>query len=405
MVYGNTKAQKAPLRLAINPYERIVLNDETANQILTGRMSSGDWRCPKCTIINSGSLTVCKSCGETLPPTPEVPIEDVSDFLPFYMDVAHARRPAKFRDKRVLFYRNRGIGDQLIASCLSRFFHVVLKARCYQLADQNHQLLWYNNPFIYGQPVRFPLSIDSLIRRDGRGYDWFMPIESVSEYDSDQEQGNVYDRIFALAGFDPSQIPEEYKRPYWAPMQRDLDETAQFYSVPYIAFQVRATNISRTLPPHVVDLVLSRLIGIGLPILCMDELPLEPTVKKIVESYKAARDISGQLKTSRQYGAVVSMAKLVVGPDSSAIHFAACIDVPCISLFGPFDPDSRVKYYKNHVAIWGGRDHCAAAPCYNFAEDLPRHKCPSPKQEFCEVFNGITGDKIDAAIYKLGITK
>jgi hypothetical protein len=393
-----------PAYMKVKAFDRIVVNDDMANQILTGRTSCGDWRCPKCLIINHGSLISCKSCSEPLPPTPAVPTDEISDFMPFYLDVAKVRRPAKFRDKRVLFYRNRGIGDQLIASCLSRFFSVVLKAKCFQLADRNHELLWCGNPFIGGTPVRFPLNVSRLIRKD-RDYDWFMPMESVSEYDNSREQGNVYDRMFALAGFDPEEIPAEYKRPYWAMTQKDIEESKEFCSAPYIAFQIRATNPGRTLPLQVVDLVLSRLNEIGLPILCMDSLPFRQDVKKVIDGYKNAKDVSGRFTNERQYGTVCSMANLVVGPDSSAIHFAACFDVPCISLFGPFDPRSRVRDYNNHIAIWS-QENCPSAPCFNFAEELPYHKCPDgPQQKHCAVFSGVTSDQISDAIEKLGIIK
>ena len=391
--------------MAINPGERVIVNDETYNQIMTGHTSMGEWRCVKCGSINKSLEVKCSSCSEDQPPTPEVPLENGTDFMPFYLE--HVRRPEKFRGKRVLFYRNRGIGDQLIASALSRFFNQMLKAQCYQLSDRIHELLWCGNQFIFGQPVRFPVSIDALIRPHGHAfYDWFFPLESISEFDSEQEQGNVYDRMFSQAGFDPSRIPDEYKRPYWAITQKDLEETKQYYiEGPYIAFQVRATNPVRTFPDHVLDLILSRLNEIGMPILCLDELPLPPSVKKIVESYKNARDISGRLKTSREYGAVISMAKLVVGPDSSAIHFAGVLDLPCISFWSVINPDARIKYYKNSVPIFHA-DLCGHAPCFNYMMELPYHKCPDGKeQKHCAVFDGVSADQIDAAILKLGITK
>ena len=395
---------RMPFRMAVNPGERVVVNDEMASQILTGRTSRGDWKCPKCTLLNHGS-ELCEACGEPLPNKPAVPIESVSDFMEFYVDVSRMRRPAKFRGRRILFYRNGGIGDQLIASCLSRFFSVELKAHCYQLADPQHQPLWCWNEFIHGQPVRFPMSIDSLIRRSGPFYDWIFPMESVSQYDNDQEQGNVYDRLFAIAGFDPDEIPAEYKRPYWAITKRDLEETREFYVEPYIAFQFRATNFGRTLPLPVIDLVLSRLNQIGLAIIVMDDRPLEPDLKKVVENYKNVKDVTGRLKNVRHFGAVVSMARLVVGPDSAAIHFAGCIDVPCISLFSTFSPESRVRDYKNHVAIWPA-EKCNHAPCFNFMEELPYHKCPDGEQQrYCAVFEGVTGDKINEGLEKLGITK
>src|SRR6266403_4141670 len=84
----------APVVYAVNPGERQIINDDMAAQIMSATDSK---------------------------------IESVSDFGPFYN--VNVQRPIKFRDKRVLFYRNRGIGDQLGASCLARFFTEKLNAK------------------------------------------------------------------------------------------------------------------------------------------------------------------------------------------------------------------------------------------------------------------------------------
>jgi ADP-heptose:LPS heptosyltransferase len=242
------------------------------------------------------------------------------------------------------------------------------------------------------------------MRFNGRpGYDWFFPFESISEFNSEAEQSNVYDAQFALCGFDPERIPEKYKRPYWTITERDIEELGPWKNKSYIAFQMRATNIARTLPLHVVDLVLSVLDKVGMPILCLDDCELEAEVKTCIHDYKNVVDFSQQTPNLRQYGTLISHAQLVVGPDSSAIHFAAAAEVPCVSLWGAFDPDSRVRYYPNHIALWSGRAHCANSPCFNFRPELPYHKCPDGEnQRHCAVIGAITQEEILGAIQKHG---
>jgi hypothetical protein len=146
--------------------------------------------------------------------------ERTSDFWPFYQN--YVSRPTNWRNKRVLFYRNRGMGDQLIASSLSRFFTEILGAKCYQLADHFHEPLWVGNPYIQGVPIPVPVGIDSLVRFKGRPfYDYFFPLESVSEWDCEAEQANVYDRLFALVGF--TDVPDRFKRPYFQVTQGDRE--------------------------------------------------------------------------------------------------------------------------------------------------------------------------------------
>jgi hypothetical protein len=393
----------ATSRMAVNPFERIVVNDDTAIQIQGG----GDWRCPKCGRINSKADEECRAiakdgtgeqCKEPKPLP--APVEHITDFWPFYLN--NVQRPANFRGKRVLFYRGRGIGDQLISSALSRFFTEMLKAQCFQLSDRVHELLWAANPYIFGQAVRFPLSIDCLVRWKGRpGYDWFFPLESLGEFNSESEQGNAYDQQFALCGFDPERISPEYKRPFWGMNEIDLQEIKEWDARPYACFQLRATNVGRTAPLNVLEMILERLEKTGLTVLCMDDLPLKPDVKTLVSAYPNAIDISTKIKNVRQYGALLGKANLVIGPDSSAIHFAAVTGTPCLSLWGPFDPEARVKYYQKHIALWTP-EKCPNAPCYNYLQNLPFHKCPDGiKAKHCVVFDGISSQTIDTAITKL----
>src|SRR6266446_2141803 len=358
-----------PTVFAVNPGERYILNDDASNQIMLAKDNK---------------------------------IESISDFDPFYK--ANVQRPVRFRDKRVLFYRNRGIGDQLVASCLSRFFTEVLKAKCFQLSDRCHEGIWVGNPYISGMPVRFPLSIDSLIRFKGRQfYDYFFPMESVAEWNSEPEQLNFYDSMFAIAGFNPSEIPDKYKCPAWGIVPEDIqafDEWKKQLNVPdkYIAFQLRATNLGRTPPPIAIDIILCRLNDLGIPILCMDDRPLTEEIIDIGRKHNNAKNVAMTVPGVRLYGTIISHAAMVVAPDSSGIHFAATNSVPCIGLWGPFSPESRAKYYPNHYPIYHP-ELCQNAPCFNFMPEFPEHKCPNGAlQIHCEVFNGITYDVVDKIV-------
>jgi ADP-heptose:LPS heptosyltransferase len=360
---------KNPVVYAVNPGERQIINDEMAAQIMSAR---------------------------------DAKVESVSDFGPFYQ--VNVQRPLKFRDKRILFYRNRGIGDQLGASCLSRFFTEKLGAKCFQLVDRLHEHLWVGNPFISGMPARFPLSIDSLLRFKGRPfYDYFISMESVAEWNTEPEQANFYDTMFSLAGFDPSNVPNDYKRPVWGTLPEDDQALAKWkekfgITGDYIVLQLRATNLGRTPPDKALDVVLERLSDIGLPILCLDDQRLSEEMIEIGSKYPNAKNVAGTIQGVRLYGSIICGSKLTVGPDSSAIHFAATAGVPCIGMWGPFSPESRAKHYPNHYPIYNP-SLCPNAPCFNFMPTLPAHKCPEGGlQRHCAVFDGITRESIDKVV-------
>jgi ADP-heptose:LPS heptosyltransferase len=198
-------------------------------------------------------------------------------------------------------------------------------------------------------------------------------------------------------------VPDKYKRPFFAITEKDLEEMGELRGRSYVAFQLRATNISRTIPPHVLDMVLGELNKIGLAILCLDDVALTPEVAEIVARHENAVDFSRATKDNiRKYGTIICNAALVVGPDSSALHFAASHDVPTISLWAAFDPDSRVRYYGKNISLMASSE-CSNWPCHNFREKLPAHKCPQgSEQRYCAVIEGITRDSVSDAIRKHG---
>lgn len=72
---------------------------------------------------------------------------------------------------------------------------------------------------------------------------------------------------------------------------------------------------------------------------------------------------------------IVREADLVVGPDSAVVHLASAEPwaVPTISLWGPFAPNDRVKYYRRHYPIVG--DGCTQSPCRTHEFALPVKRC------------------------------
>ena len=60
---------------------------------------------------------------------------------------------------------------------------------------------------------------------------------------------------------------------------------------------------------------------------------------------------------------------VIIGPDSSFIHFAAAFDKPTIALFGPIDGKVRTKHYANCVYI-DLRDQLGCVPCWR-NESIP----------------------------------
>jgi len=105
----------------------------------------------------------------------------------------------------------------------------------------------------------------------------------------------------------------------------------------------------------------------------------------------------------RKIWGLASKSKVVVAPDSMMVHVAGSMEVPCVGLWGPMDPDTRVRYYKRHVPIYH-RNACAEAPCFSYHEFWPPC-CPvrtvnSQAERSCLCLKEIRAEEVIAAINK-----
>jgi ADP-heptose:LPS heptosyltransferase len=338
-------------------------------------------------------------------------IDSVTDLAP-YLQELNARIKGNWRGKRVLFYRNRGIGDQLIASSLPHFFSEMLGAECFVAIEPNHLELWNANP--YAKCAVMPLHLDVFYR--AKLPSWLQGafiFESVSEWDSDSEQANVYDRLFGMVGLDPARVAPKFKRPVIALTKTDLDYRASFQKKVaqalnvnsgngYILFAPSATSKVRSLPLPIVEKALYALSDyagkLELPIFVVDDKALSSEIAQTVKRIPNAVNLAGAINSIRLLISLIAGANVVLGPDSAALHIAAAFEVPAIGIWGPFSPNSRCAYYPRQIHLFHP-EVCPNAPCFNYLPDLPITKCPRGlEQPYCEVFDPVTVEEIFEAL-------
>ncbi len=84
--------------------------------------------------------------------------------------------------------------------------------------------------------------------------------------------------------------------------------------------------------------------------------------------FKNVDNLCGRFRTMDQTVAFLSRLELLIGPDSSLVHFAGALDIPTVALYGPFPGAVRTKYYPRCVTLEGryavrpGLEECA--PCF-----------------------------------------
>jgi ADP-heptose:LPS heptosyltransferase len=276
-----------------------------------------------------------------------------------------------------------------------------------------HEAIWACNPFINNAPLSVPLHLDAVWRAKGRPFfDGAFFIESATEWETDSEQPNVYDRLYSLVGLDPARIPIKFKRPVFMLSTEDIDKRAEWLKAlgslckadlsRYIVLQLRTANKVRSLPLATAQIVLAAINEAAAKTntwaLVTDDKPLVPELVEAISRLPRLINVAGKVGTIRMFGSLIGGAALVLGPDSSALHFAAASETPAIGIWGPFDPQARVKYYPNQTHLWHP-EKCPACPCYNYLPELPIQKCPQgPKQQSCEVFDGISFEEVYSAV-------
>jgi ADP-heptose:LPS heptosyltransferase len=277
--------------------------------------------------------------------------------------------------------------------------------------------VWAFNAHIGGMPIAVPLHLDAVWKSKGRPFfDKCFFFESVTEWDSDSEQPNVYDRLFAMLGLDPTRVPAKYKRPVFNLQPDEVCKRIDWLktaskiagrdlSKGYIFFQLHATNLVRSLPLELIKTILSAVNEyadpLGISILCADDQPFSVEIQRLIAQVPSAINVAGAITNVRMLAAIIAGANLVIGPDSCALHFAAAFELPALGFWGPFSPAARSDYYPRQIHIFHS-EKCPNAPCFNVLPNLPVHKCPQgAKQQSCEVFAGITPDEISAAIKEL----
>lgn len=331
----------------------------------------------------------------------------------------YAGQPAD--NKSILLYRHNAYGDTLMATSVVQY----IKER-YPKASltvySHHDMfdMWKGNPLISEQmAVPLPMSFDAVM-----DYDWHILYEMMFEGNLESDQRNCYEDQFQFCGF--SDVPDRYKRPFIT--IRPDDHQALDYlkdeidlDSKFIVYQLAPNNLNRSYPLRLsVDfwkLFMANYPGWKIYVVGLDEYVVPysgRTLKNIrgpmFEGLPADQIVNllSKLKSFRHMIPLIDAAQLVVCPDSSVMHLAACFPhVPVLSLWGTHHPDSRAKYYLNNYPLWHP-EVCDKCPCYNNMFEIPQQACEKncdvtrvrglsadPQNlEWCSVIAAITPEEI-----------
>ena len=340
-------------------------------------------------------------------------VETVSDLKgqPTYKPVA-AGVPLTGSKILVERYRERGIGDLLFMTGPLNYMHHVtggqVNVDMYAMADRG-MVLNFHPTLRYAAPLAGPLRLEDLSYYD---YHWF--VDTVTEYDEEPGQANVYDALYAGLGFDPETIPAKFKRPtavitdedrknldqflyaIWMEKKLDLRRTGYYVVAPFSNSSIRSMPYDTWL--HVI-----RTLATKRPVVVVGNLR-----ERMPETDMSAGEFNQHVQQSggnvvnrigatplRVLMAVISGSVGVGCLDSGPLYIAQALGVPAVSVWGAHDPRVRIGYDPAYMrlAVWN-KEACRRSPCFAYAR-FPESKCPDgPRQTVCEVLKSVDKDTI-----------
>lgn len=296
---------------------------------------------------------------------------------------------ARIKNRKVAIYRHTAFGDQLIMTGLTQWLHIKWPdARIFYACSPMVGDIWRWNPTVeyIGQPMTLEF-VDSMTDH--------IFFEGMFENDSEPDQLNCYDAMFRRAGFDPRNVPTKFKRPhlYFNQQEEKFHGELRGKHGDFIVYHWSSSNPNRMYPPAQSIATLQLLSeAFAWPICVVGTcIPEEKEEYVLPPGCVDMRNATPKFRTIINY---VAASTLVIGPDSSVVHVAGALAKPCISLWGLFHPNDRIKYYENTYPIVGF-SACPHAPCRNHDFQLPDAKCAdagntiSPP-EFCNALRSIT---------------
>ena len=145
----------------------------------------------------------------------------------------------------------------------------------------------------------------------------------------------------------------------------DADALLAGLAAPRVGAAIGSSCPSRRWVPERTAAVIEALGARGASAVLLGAAADAPFATLVRRAAPGARDLAGRTSL-RQLLAVLTRMRLVFGPDSGALHLAAAVGTPVVSLWGPTSAERSVPYGSEGLAVTGT---APCAPC--FLRDCP----------------------------------
>ncbi len=237
---------------------------------------------------------------------------------------------------------------------------------------------------------RYPLPLEMV-----HLYGKIISLENTMETNHEEHATDVFAKALGV----PTPL-KSYKPIYHV---RDDEKSATskwlFKGRPNLAIQPRASIPNRDYPGQLWGEVILELEKRGWGILLIGRKGQIPPLGDKMKS-PFIRNLAEEDLSLRESVAVLSQCDAFAGVDSSFNHFAAALDIPSVSLFGPFRWQTRAAHYPLNTALTGPGDCAGCSWHMHNGRMFPPNK-PCTEKGFCVVLAGIKTERIVAKISAL----
>lgn len=281
-------------------------------------------------------------------------------------------------DKSILITRAIGLGDILfLTPVLKMIKHVYPTCKIgFATASSQHGLLHFIKEI--DEIIDYPIEGDIYNK-----YDFHFSVSGIVENSEIDKHSNIYYEYLKHLGIKNPDIEDLV--PHLSPLEfpDSIDYSPSPEDRPIIGIHPFSGDNMRQLSLVSISFLCSKLIKFGYDILMFSNKIEYDRYHKMF-----AEDINWSISTNIRKDRTISqkdifintinnlkMCKHVICGDSFITHLCQAIGVHCISIYGPFSPNCRVKGYKN-ITIIDTNPDCR---CFKHQIDkCPKDFSPSP---------------------------
>lgn len=265
-------------------------------------------------------------------------------------------------DKKILIWRNGGIGDIIFIQPLMRY----LKMRyptCkiyFACAPAYFDFLktWGD---LIDELLAAPFILDILEETD-----YHVTFEGVIERCKEAEDINAYKLFSKRMGLN---LPESILRPILKTTGEANENTSRYLSQnriaekDFICLQLRSSSPVRTPPLDVWSRFITPLVEKGHKIIICDSPDVAEQIDQMVDVIVKDKNLHNQIynfshksKSLNDAISLINKSKMVIAPDSSFVHIAGGLNIPVVGIYAPFDAELRMSTYGTHLWIQPEKD-------------------------------------------------